>query len=219
MSIFIKEIFYTLQGEGDLAGKPALFVRSGQCNLDCSFCDTNWKDDLVAMDDEEIVDAMFRVWFENMNPDEFIRRSPVVVLTGGEPSLWDYSGVLECLHQAAQKKGWHSPIVTIESNGSGWWPWMSRCMLTISPKTHIRMLSQIALDSASSLKFLFGKRFPKYYEDPELDEPRNHGKWTMYLQPIWGDMYEDNLEGAVQYCLAHPRFRISLQLHKYLNLP
>lgn len=219
MSIFVKEIFYSLQGEGIVAGRGALFIRTGQCNLNCHFCDTNWRDGLITMDDDEIAAAAVATLLETVGEEKLKEYPATIIFTGGEPSLWDMAGVLEEFAKTFITRGWKPFIYHIESNGTMWWPWMRDCNLTISPKTPIRHLSVLALEHASALKFLYGKNYPRHFEDVELSIHTNRFSGAVfYLQPIWNDDYEENLKGAVDYCIHNPKFRLSMQLHKYLNL-
>ena len=208
----VKEIFYTLQGEGANTGRPAVFCRFTSCNLwtgrekdrhraACRFCDT----DFVGTDGPgggrfgtplELADAITRTW-----PGEFGEGvQPFVVCTGGEPLLQLDNPAI----RAMQRAGFE---VAVETNGTLPAPLLLD-WVCVSPKAGAP-LRQV---SGDELKLVY----PQDGIDPETFEylafPR------LLLQPMDGPDRDENTRLAVEYCLAHPRWRLSLQTHKYLGI-
>jgi 7-carboxy-7-deazaguanine synthase (Cx14CxxC type) len=208
----VKEIFYTLQGEGANTGRPAVFCRFAGCNLwsgresdreeaVCRFCDT----DFVGTDGPgggrfesagELARAVGGAW-----PDEEGTGRRFVVCTGGEPLLQLDSPLLAALHAVGFE-------VAVETNGTvvppGGIDW-----LCVSPKAGAELLVR----SGDELKLVY----PQDGGEPELFErlPFDH----FFLQPMDGPHREENTAAALRYCLAHPRWRLSLQTHKLLGIP
>lgn len=211
MTYNIKEIFYTLQGEGTHAGRPAVFCRFANCNLwtgrekdrhraICTFCDT----DFVGTDGpgggrfktaDELADAVAQAW---PSTDSEHR---MVVCTGGEPLLQlDEEAVL-----ALQARGF---FVAVETNGTQSAPdgidW-----LCVSPKIG----SDLLLKSGHELKLVF----PQAGGEP--DQFEKLGFSSFRLQPMDGPDLVRNTEMTVDYCLKNPKWQLSLQTHKYLGIP
>ncbi len=206
----VKEIFYTLQGEGANAGRPAVFCRFAGCNLwsgreedraeaECSFCDT----DFVGTDGDgggqfETADALAsRVLAHWGGTDE--RR--FVVLTGGEPMLQVDRALIDALHD----KGFE---IALETNGTCPVPedidW-----ICVSPKAGTKLLQW----SGDELKLVY----PQPELMPEVTDGLDFN--FRYLQPMDGPDKDKNTALAVAYCLAHPHWRLSLQTHKILGIP
>jgi 7-carboxy-7-deazaguanine synthase len=203
----VKEIFYTLQGEGANAGRPAVFCRFAGCNLwsgrehdrhaaVCTFCDT----DFVGTDGpgggkfptaRSLTIALLNQW-----PDA---RSPFVVCTGGEPLLQMDSDLVDALHDVGFE-------IAVETNGT-LLPPPGIDWLCVSPKT------DIVVRSGNELKLVF----PQDGIDPEIFVSLDFRHF--FLQPMDGPRREHNTAMAVRYCLEHPRWRLSLQTHKYLGIP
>lgn len=207
----VKEIFYTLQGEGANAGRPAVFCRFAGCNLwsgreedradaTCSFCDT----DFVGTDGEgggkfpsadDLADACARAVTGNVPP------GPLVVLTGGEPMLQ----VDAALIAALKARGF---AIAVETNGTLPVPegidWVC-----VSPKAGAPLKQM----SGDELKLVF----PQEGLEPEAvaDLPFTH----RFLQPMDGADLARNTALAVAYCKAHPAWRLSLQTHKLIGIP
>jgi 7-carboxy-7-deazaguanine synthase (Cx14CxxC type) len=221
MSYTVKEIFYTLQGEGANAGRPAVFCRFAGCNLwsgreedrtsaVCQFCDT----DFVGTDGpgggkfqtaESLAAAVAAAWpFPPSGCaaqlDRF-REQPFVVCTGGEPLLQLDAALVAALHEYGFE-------VAVETNGTRLPPagvdWV--CM---SPKAG----SELVLRRGNELKLIF----PQEGAEPErfVDLDFQH----FFLQPMDGPRRARNTRLAVQYCLTHPQWRLSLQTHKLLGIP
>jgi 7-carboxy-7-deazaguanine synthase len=211
MTYAVKEIFYTLQGEGANTGRAAVFCRFAGCNLwtgreqdrpdaTCQFCDT----DFVGTDGPgggrfatpvSLAAAVAAAWPVASPGRRF------VVCTGGEPLLQLDSALLEALH-AEQFE------VAIETNGT-LRPPAGIDWLCVSPKAG----SDLVVHSGDEIKLVF----PQSGAEPELFERMAFRHF--FLQPMDGPTREANTEAALRYCLAHPRWRLSLQTHKLLGIP
>jgi 7-carboxy-7-deazaguanine synthase len=207
----VKEIFYTLQGEGTHAGRPAVFCRFSSCNLwtgheddrdraICKFCDT----DFVGTDGPgggkfstaaKLAEAVAAAW---PNHD---REHRMVVCTGGEPLLQLDEAAVAALHE----EGFY---VAVETNGT-LAPPVGLDWICVSPKIG----AELVLDHADELKLVY----PQDGGDPAQFEDFKAGSWR--LQPMDGPGLRENTSAAVQYCLSNPRWQISLQTHKYLGIP
>lgn len=189
----INEIFYSLQGEGVNAGKPAVFVRFSGCNLKCPFCDTNHQSGTLMSDDDIIASI-------NKYSARF------VVLTGGEPSLYADKAFVDRL----KKSGWY---VAIETNGTNELP-SNIDFVTCSPKFEYCTNSELALKKCNELKVVYtGDNNMSLYEYIEAD--------YYSLQPCdTGDDERNKVirSKAISYILSHPKWRLSLQIHKILGL-
>jgi 7-carboxy-7-deazaguanine synthase len=212
MSYAVKEIFYTLQGEGANAGRPAVFCRFAGCNLwtgreadredaVCRFCDT----DFVGTDGpgggkfpsaERLASAVAAAW-----PAARDEGRPLVVCTGGEPLLQLDPPLLEALHAEGFE-------VAVETNGTVAPPpgidW-----LCLSPKAG----APPVIRAGDELKLVYPQEGaePARYEELRFRH--------FFLQPMDGPAREANTRAALRYCLAHPRWRLSLQTHKLLGIP
>ena len=205
----VNEIFYSLQGEGINAGRPAVFVRFSGCNLRCPFCDTDHKAHTM-MTAEEIVEKI---------------KSPrgLLVLTGGEPSLFVDESLIAALHTAGFE-------IAIETNGTRPLP-SGIDWVTLSPKDAFCPDATPVLTSCDELKVVFTATDPN---DPALDalekwESFGHSKSSplgrirggLLIQPCDTGDPEQNAavtRAAVAWVKAHPLWRISLQIHKILNI-
>jgi 7-carboxy-7-deazaguanine synthase len=209
----VKEIYYTLQGEGANTGRAAVFCRFAGCNLwtgleedraaaVCNFCDT----DFVGVDGpgggrfasaESLADAVTNHW----PADHSTAARPLVVCTGGEPLLQLDEPLVRALHDAGFE-------IAVETNGTRLPPpgidW-----LCISPKAG----AELVLNAGDELKLVF----PQAGIEPDQYEALDF-RW-FFLQPMDGPERERNTQLAIRYCLEHPRWRLSLQTHKLLNLP
>ncbi|GAA2215706.1 7-carboxy-7-deazaguanine synthase [Nonomuraea monospora] len=208
----IKEIFYTLQGEGSHAGRPSVFCRFTSCNLwtgrekdrhraICKFCDT----DFVGTDGPgggrfataaDLAAAVAKTWAGEAHP----RSRPYVVCTGGEPLLQLDAGAVNALHSAGFE-------VAIETNGTREAPegidW-----ICVSPKAG----TQLVLTSGHDLKLVY----PQVGAEPELFEDLDFDR--LLLQPMDGDDLVANTKAAIEYCLDHPQWQLSVQTHKLLGI-
>ena len=211
MSYKVKEIYYTLQGEGAHSGRPAIFCRFTGCNLwsgreedrskaICQFCDT----DFWGMDGENggrysadsLAEKVIALW-----PNQIKKGTPYVVCTGGEPLLQLDETLVDAFHSKGVE-------VAIETNGTIEVPngvdWI--CM---SPKAG----TEIVVQKGNELKLVFPQTGaePTLYEDFEFD--------YFFLQAMDGPDIEKNLRLTLDYCLQHPHWSLSLQTHKLLNIP
>ena len=210
MSYAVKEIFLTLQGEGGQAGRPAVFCRFAGCNLwtgreadrvtaVCKFCDT----DFVGMDGPgggrfadagALADAVEAAW-------EGGPENRLVVLTGGEPLLQLDEPLIAALHGREFS-------LALETNGTLPAPpgidW-----ICVSPKAD----APVVQTQGQELKLVY----PQAGVDPTRFEALAFERFS--LQPLDGPDREANTKTVVAYCLSHPRWRLSLQTHKYLGLP
>jgi 7-carboxy-7-deazaguanine synthase (Cx14CxxC type) len=211
MSYSVKEIFYTLQGEGANAGRPAVFLRFAGCNLwsgreadradaVCRFCDTEFAGtDGVGggkfKTAEALAAAVAAAW-----PAPGIG-SRFVVCTGGEPLLQLDSALVAALCG----RGF---MVAVETNGT-LDPPAGELWLTVSPKAG----ALLRLTRGDELKLVY----PQGGAEPERYE---HLKFRhFFLQPMDGPQKSRNTRRAIEYCLAHPNWRLSLQTHKLIGIP
>jgi 7-carboxy-7-deazaguanine synthase (Cx14CxxC type) len=212
MTYAVKEIFYTLQGEGAQAGRAAVFCRFAGCNLwsgrepdraaaICKFCDT----DFVGVDGPgggrfesaaDLAAAIERAW-----PDDSPLGRRFVVCTGGEPLLQLDSALIIALHSRSFE-------IAVESNGTIAAPdgvnW-----LCVSPKLGSKLVQR----SGDELKLVY----PQTGTEPADYELLSFRHF--FLQPMDGPDRAANTELALRYCLEHPQWRLSLQTHKFLGIP
>lgn len=213
MTYAVKEIFFTLQGEGANTGRPAVFCRFAGCNLwtgrevdrvdaTCQFCDT----DFVGVDGpgggkfasaELLARAVSEKWPANVSP----RARKLVVCTGGEPLLQMDAAIVSALHAegfeiAIETNGTHQPPERID--------W-----ICVSPKVG----APLVLTRGHELKLVY----PQIGGEPERFAELDFEQF--FLQPMDGPDREHNTELALAYCLAHPQWRLSIQTHKLLGIP
>lgn len=213
MSYQVKEIYYTLQGEGAQTGRPAVFLRFAGCNLwsgreadrehaVCRFCDT----DFVGVDGPgggqftsatELAAAVQSKWPMSDSPQQ----RPYVVCTGGEPTLQLDADAVDALHRAGFE-------VAIETNGTrpvaagvDW--------ICVSPKAGAT-LTQLCGDE---LKLVFPQ------EDASAESFEKLDFRHFFLQPMDGPQRERNTALALEYCLKQPQWKLSLQTHKLIGIP
>ena len=194
----LMEHFYTLQGEGAHTGKAAYFLRLGGCDVGCVWCDVkeSWdanKHPLVSVYD-------MCNWVTTT-------KAPIAVITGGEPLLHNLNKLTETL----QAKGVNTHIETSGSSElSGHWDW-----ITVSPKKFKAPLRTV-LEKASELKIVV-------YNKSDFDWAEKHAEKVpanckLYLQPEW-DQSEKMLPFIIEYVKQHPQWSISLQTHKFMQIP
>jgi 7-carboxy-7-deazaguanine synthase (Cx14CxxC type) len=212
VSYAVKEIYYTLQGEGAQTGRAAVFLRFAGCNLwsgreedrasaTCRFCDT----DFVGVDGPgggrfsdaaSLAAAVSGAWAAP-RPD---RGRPLVVCTGGEPLLQVDDALVEALHGVGFE-------IAVETNGTRGAPegidW-----ITVSPKAG----TELRLTTGNELKLVYPQAGAEPGRYEALDFP------AFFLQPMDSPSRDANVAAAVAYCLAHPRWRLSLQTHKLAGL-
>lgn len=205
MTYTVKEIFYTLQGEGAQAGRAAVFCRFAGCNLwsgreqdrasaTCTFCDTDFvgvgPDGGRFATADALADAVDARW-----PRDAGGRK-LVVCTGGEPLLQLDAAAVDALHA----RGFE---VAIESNGTQP-PVAGLDWICVSPKAR----APLALTHGNELKLVYPQpdALPERFESLDFEH--------FFLQPMDGPALAENTRAAVAYCLAHPRWRLSIQTHK-----
>jgi 7-carboxy-7-deazaguanine synthase len=213
MSYAVKEVFYTLQGEGANTGRPAVFCRFAGCNLwsgrepdraraICTFCDTDFR----GMDGpgggrypdaDRLAERVRIAWTAAPDP----RARPLVVCSGGEPLLQLDKPLIDALHV----RGFE---VACETNGTCPAPpgidWMC-----VSPKA----AAPLVLTTGHELKLVY----PQAAAPPERFVGLDFRHF--FLQPMDGPRLAVNTEQAIAYCKAHPRWRLSVQTHKLLGIP
>lgn len=193
----LMEAFYTLQGEGYHKGSAAFFIRIGGCDVGCHWCDVK------------------ESWDANLHPPTPIEHivtqakqySDTVVVTGGEPLMWNMDPLCKALHGQGMQ-------VHIETSGAyaltGTWDWFC-----LSPKKNKRPL-QAAYDYADELKvIIYNKDDFKFAEEQAAQVAPS---CKLFLQPEWSQR-EKVMPLIVDYVLANPKWKASLQTHKYLNIP
>lgn len=193
----VNEIFYSLQGEGYYSGTPAVFVRLSGCNLQCPFCDTQHECG-TEMDEEAIVAEVAKYPARH------------VVVTGGEPSLQLTATLVDALHKAGK-------YVAVETNGTMPLP-TNVDWITLSPKNAYVDGAEVVLIHADEVKVVYdGIHDP----DKHLAPFTSHLSPLTFLQPMdTGDAARNAVitEAAVEYVKRHPEWRLSLQIHKILNI-
>ena len=213
MSVYaVKEIFYTLQGEGAQAGRPAVFLRFAGCNLwtglerdrasaICDFCDTQF----VGTDGPgggkfssaaELAAATKSAW-----PAQATKAPPFVVCTGGEPLLQLDAPLIDALHGCGFE-------IAVETNGTIEAP-SGLDWICVSPKAEAPLRQR----TGNELKLVYHqtKAPPARFQDLEFD--------FFFLQPMDGPSVAEHTAAAIDYCRDHPRWRLSLQTHKLLGIP
>ena len=213
MTYSVKEIYYTLQGEGAQTGRPAVFLRFAGCNLwtgrekdraraVCNFCDTEF----VGTDGpgggkyktaEALASAVDGHW-----PATFRRDKPYVVCTGGEPLLQLDDAAIDALHA----RGFE---VAIETNGTLASP-AGVDWICVSPKAGAAVVQA----TGQELKLVYPQKEseaqPDRFEHLEFDH--------FFLQPLDDDSLDSNTRATIEYCLEHPQWKLSLQTHKIIGI-
>ena len=209
MTYSVKEIYYTLQGEGAQTGRAAVFLRFAGCNLwsglerdraaaTCQFCDT----DFVGVDGPgggkfadatALASAARAAWVGD--------GKPYIVCTGGEPLLQLDAPAIAALHEAGFEIGIETNGTLMPPPGIDW--------ICVSPKAG----SEQVLKRGSELKLVY----PQAGAEPErfADQDFTH----FFLQPMDNNARAANTQAAIAYCMANPRWRLSLQTHKLLGIP
>ena len=212
MTYAVKEIFYSLQGEGVRAGRPAVFCRFAGCNLwtgreddrhkaTCKFCDTDFvgvgPDGGRFARPEELAARVAQLW-----PTDHDGSKPYVICTGGEPLLQLDTALVDAFHGVGFE-------VAIETNGTLPAP-AGIDWICVSPKAN----AKLALLTGDELKLVYPQVEPEAQPECFVHLAFRH----FSLQPMDGPQLADNVRRATQYCLEHPRWRLSLQIHKTLGL-
>jgi len=213
MTYTVKEVYYTLQGEGAQTGRPAVFLRFAGCNLwtgreedrptaVCSFCDT----DFVGTDGpgggkfrtpEALAAAVAAYWPGTGRPQE----RPYVVCTGGEPLLQLDASLIQALHHIGFAVGVETNGTQAPPPGLDW--------ICVSPKAG----ADLVLTAGHEMKLVYPQADARPEQFVHLDFEH------FFLQPMDGPDRAANTQAAMAYCLAHPPWRLSLQTHKILHIP
>ncbi|MBJ59377.1 MAG: 7-carboxy-7-deazaguanine synthase QueE [Flavobacteriales bacterium] len=194
----LMEAFYTIQGEGYHSGKSAFFLRIGGCDVGCGWCDVkeSWNANLHPPTD-----------INKMIDQVLVYPAKTVVITGGEPLMWNMQPLTDILHKNGMK-------VHLETSGahqlSGKFDW-----ICLSPKrkyppkeTIISEANELKVVIYSSNDFKWAEQFTS----------KCSSDCRLYLQPEWSK-YKKMMPKIVDYVMNNPKWNISLQLHKYMNIP
>jgi len=199
----VMESFYTLQGEGAHQGRAAYFIRLGGCDVGCTWCDVKDSWDASKHPIYNVDEIIAKAESEINNPSA----KKLAVITGGEPLLHQ----LDALTAALQAKGFETNMETSGSSPlSGHWNW-----ICLSPKKFKQPLPEI-VPLAHELKVVV---FNKHdFEWAENFAKQVSPTCKLYLQPEW-DKKEQVTPLIIDYIKAHPQWQLSLQIHKYINVP
>ncbi len=212
MTYSVKEIYYTLQGEGAQTGRPAVFLRFAGCNLwsgrephraeaVCRFCDT----DFVGTDGpgggkfespDELADAVARRWPQGIDG------RPYVVCTGGEPLLQLDTALIDALHGAGFEIGVETNGTLVAPDGIDW--------LCVSPKGAAPVVQQ----SGDELKLVY----PQVEREAQPENFEGLAFRHFFLQPLDDDNLAENTRRTVAFCLERPKWMLSLQTHKIIGI-
>lgn len=193
----LMEAFYTIQGEGYHKGTAAYFIRVGGCDVGCHWCDVKESWDAETHPPTPIGKIV----------EEAARYSDTIVVTGGEPLTWDMGPLTRALKEKGMK-------IHIETSGAypitGHWDW-----ICLSPKKNKLPVGDI-YGRADELKVIVYNRHDLIFAEEQAALVRPG--CLLYLQPEWS-VREKVTPYIVDYVMAHPKWRVSLQTHKYLNIP
>ena len=193
----LMEEFYTIQGEGYHTGKAAYFIRVGGCDVGCHWCDVkeSWNADLHPPT------------LANTIVEHAKKYSDTVVITGGEPLMWS----MDYLTNMLRKNGLKTHIETSGAYSfSGIWDWFC-----LSPKKTKLPLEEVYKEADELKMIIFNKSDFEFAEDHAAKVGKN---CELFLQPEWSRK-EKMTELIVDYVMKNPKWKISLQTHKYLNIP
>ncbi len=194
----VMESFYTIQGEGYHSGRPAYFIRLGGCNIGCTWCDVkeSWPTDThPVLSCEELVKGAEK------EPSRF------VVVTGGEPALYDLGRLTRLL----KEKGFETAIETSGAYPvSGEWDW-----ICVSPKKFKAPVPE-NLEKADELKVIINHKSD--FEWAELHRKQTLPSCKLYLQPEY-EKFDQHIPAIIDYVKNHPHWNISLQTHKIIHVP
>ncbi len=205
----IKEIFYTIQGEGAQTGRPAVFVRFSGCNLwsgreedrasaICNFCDTDFRgtdgQQGGTYTTDQLVNTILSLWGEKSG-------TPFIVVTGGEPLLQIDQKLVDALRTSGIE-------IAIETNGTIAAP-QGIDWICVSPKSGTEVVQR----SGNELKIVYPQKDlnPLDFEDWDFE--------VFSIQPMHSIRLAENTQAAIDFCMRHPQWTLSLQTHKMLGLP
>ena len=197
LSLPLMEAFYTLQGEGYHKGSAAYFIRIGGCDVGCHWCDVkeSWNSELHPPTDISVI------------VEEAKKHSNTVVVTGGEPLMWSMDPLTNALHEKEIQ-------IHIETSGayplSGNWDWFC-----LSPKKNKLPISD-AYQRADELKMIVYNKDDLRFAEEQAAKVNKDCK--LFLQPEWSKR-DTVMPLLVDYVLENPKWKVSLQTHKYLNIP
>ncbi len=193
----LMEEFYTIQGEGFHTGTAAYFVRIGGCDVGCHWCDVkeSWNAALHPPTSIEQIVANAKI------------EADTIVVTGGEPLMWDMTLLTQSLKNENLK-------VHIETSGAypltGTWDW-----ICLSPKKN-KLPTKTVYDNANELKVIIYNKHDFIFAEEQAEKVND--KTILFLQPEWSKK-EEITPLIVDYVMKNPKWRVSLQTHKYLNIP
>lgn len=202
----VMESFYTLQGEGFHKGKAAYFIRLGGCDVGCVWCDVKESWDANAHPKISVQEIYKKAIIE-INQHNKTQQKPIIVITGGEPLMHNLNELTKTFHAG----GFETNIETSGSHPlSGNWNW-----ICLSPKKFKAPLSEI-LPKANELKIVV-------FNTSDFDWAEKYAthvspECKLYLQPEW-DKAELVIPLIIDYIKTHPKWALSLQIHKYINVP
>ena len=218
--LLFNDAFYTIQGEGPYAGHPAVFIRLGGCNLQCPLCDTDYTNGNRPMAATDIASLAYKLHPFSKDPWHAENRNvrPLVVVTGGEPLRQNLGKLFKHLQQAGF-------LVQVETNGTLPPPDVDGVEYIVAPKTG--KVNNLLQPRVTAYKYVLKAG----EHDPEDGLPlraldhaskrlaRPHSKDVpVYVQPLDSTNYRANVEACVNVCMNYG-YRLSLQLHKELQLP
>ena len=193
----LMEAFYTIQGEGFHKGKASYFIRIGGCDVGCHWCDVKESWDAQAhplVSTEKII-------------EDALEHSDTIVITGGEPLMWDMTSLTKGLRNNNKK-------IDIETSGAyeltGDWDW-----ICLSPKKRKNPVGEI-YKKANELKVIIYNTDDLKFAEQQAEKTNSNAH--LFLQPEWGNR-EKMMPVMVDYVKKNPKWKISLQSHKYLNIP
>jgi organic radical activating enzyme len=193
----LMEEFYTIQGEGYHTGTAAYFIRIGGCDVGCHWCDVkeSWNAELHPPTPTDVIVSNAKKY------------ANTVVITGGEPLMWDMTQITQKLKQQNLQ-------VHIETSGayilSGEWDW-----ICLSPKKN-KLPTQTVYDNANELKVIIHNKHDFIFAEEQAQLVNSNA--ILFLQPEWSKK-EEMTPQIVDYVMNNPKWRVSLQTHKYLNIP
>jgi organic radical activating enzyme len=193
----LMEEFYTIQGEGFHTGTAAYFIRIGGCDVGCHWCDVkeSWNAELHPPTSIDLIVA------------NAAKYADTIVVTGGEPLMWDMTLLTQKLKEQNLK-------VHIETSGayelSGSWEW-----ICLSPKKN-KLPTQTVYDKAHELKVIIHNKHDFIFAEEQAEKVNKNS--ILFLQPEWSKK-EEITPLIVDYVMNNPKWRVSLQTHKYLNIP